>query len=85
MEIQDEIRDYIVENMLFGDGQKLGADTSFQEGGILDSTGFLEVITFVEGRYGIRIADREMVPENFGTLHKITQFIKGKINEKTAA
>ena len=85
MEIQNEIRDYIIENILFGDGQKLETDTSFQESGILDSLGFLEIITFVEEKFSIEIADSEVVPENLGTLRKISSFIKKKLNEKTTA
>ncbi len=85
MEIQNEIRDYIIENILFGDGEKLETDTSFQESGILDSLGLLEIITFVEEKFSIEIADSEVVPENLGTLRKISSFVKKKLNEKTAA
>lgn len=79
MEIQNEIRDYIIENIFFGDGQKLETDTSFQESGILDSLGLLEIITFVEEKFSIEIADSEVVPENLGTLRKISGFVKKKI------
>ena len=58
MNIQQTIHDYIVDNILFGDGEKLTEEVSFQESGILDSTGFLELITFAETRFGIRIAPR---------------------------
>ena len=82
MKIQNEIQNYIVENILFGDGQKLETDTSFQEGGILDSIGFLELITFVEGKFDIKIADEEVIPENLDTLRKISDFVKKKIDGK---
>lgn len=85
MEILKEIREYIVENILFGDGQALEIDTPFQEGGILDSTGFLEIITFVEERFGIEIADSEVVPENLGTLRGISGFVARKVGEKVIA
>ena len=85
MEVQNQIRDYIVENILFGDEQRLEADTSFQAGGILDSTGFLEIITFVEERFGIKIEDSEVVPENFSTLRKLSDFVRVKLQEKSAA
>jgi len=83
MIIQNEIRDYIVENILFGDRQKLEADTLFQENGVLDSIGFLEIITFVEGKFGIEIADNEVVPENLGSLQRISNFVEKKLREKT--
>jgi acyl carrier protein len=83
MEIQNEIRDFIVENILFGDGHRLETDTPFQENGILDSIGFLEIITFVEGQFGIEIADNEVVPENLGSLRRISNFVEKKLNEKS--
>lgn len=85
MNTQGEIRQYILDNILFGDGEKLGADTSFQEGGILDSTGFLELITFVEEKYGIEVSDSELVPENFDTLSKMSSFVDRKRRGNTSA
>ncbi|HNT37272.1 MAG TPA: acyl carrier protein [bacterium] len=84
MKILDEIRGYIMENILFGDEPKLEMDTLFHEGGILDSTGFLEIITFVEERFEIKIADSEVIPENLGTLRRISNFVETKLREKTA-
>lgn len=84
MEIQDTIREYIVENILFGDGQRLEMDTLFHEGGVLDSTGVLEIITFVEERFDIRIADSEVIPENLGTLRRISGFVETKLRGKAA-
>jgi len=83
MQIQSEIRNYIIENILFGDDELLDIDTSFQENGILDSIGFLEIITFVEGKFGIEIADNEVIPENLGSLRRISDFVEKKLNEKT--
>ncbi|MCP4261209.1 MAG: acyl carrier protein [Planctomycetes bacterium] len=82
MQIQSEIRNYIIENILFGDEELLDVDTSFQENGILDSLGFLEIITFVEEKFGIEIADNEVVPENLGSLRRISSFVEEKLNEK---
>jgi len=83
MNVEQEIRHYIVEDILFGDGQKLQKETSFQEHGIIDSVGFLDLITFIEGKYGISIKDDEIVPQNFDSLQKITRFVKWKLNEKS--
>lgn len=85
MKILNEIRGYIVENILFGEGQGLEADTPLHESGILDSTGFLEIITFVEEKFGIEIADSEVVPENLGTLRRLSDFVARKTAEKIAA
>jgi len=83
--ILDTIRGYIVENILFGDGQMLESDTSLHESGVLDSTGILEVITFVEEEFGIHIADDEVVPENLGTLGQISSFVRRKLDAKASA
>ena len=79
MSVQHEIRNYIAENILFGDAGKLDENVSFQESSILDSTGFLELITFVEEQYGIDIADDELVPEHFDTLRKMSTFVEQKL------
>ena len=60
------VRGFVVENFLFGDGAKLKEDTQFLESGIIDSTGMLELINFLEETYGITIDDEELVPENPG-------------------
>lgn len=78
MDIQQEIRSYIVDKILFDDGEILDEDISFQESGALDSTGFLELITFIEERFGIEISDRELIPENFDTLRKVAGFVQSK-------
>jgi len=85
MTVLQEIRSYIVDNILFGDGDRLEEDVSFQASGILDSTGFLELITFVEEKFGIEIADSELVPENFDTLRKMSAFVEERLGPETAA
>jgi acyl carrier protein len=84
MNVQHRIRDYIKENILFGDGDKLDENVSFQESGILDSTGFLELITFVEEQFGVDIADDELVPEHFDTVGKMSAFVEQKLASKAA-
>ena len=85
MGVEQEIRKYIVEDILYGDGEKLSEDTSFQESGILDSMGFLSLITFVEEKYAIQIKDREIIPENFDSLHKIAGFVEQKLEKYSDA
>ena len=75
-----EIREFIVANFLFGqEGQGIAADQSFLESGIIDSTGLLELVSFVEQKYGISIGDRELVPENLDSLQNISQFVSRKL------
>ena len=84
MSVQQEIYTHIVDNILFGDAERLDENVSFQESSILDSTGFLELITFVEERFGVEIADEELIPEHFDTLGKMARFVDGKLNSKAA-
>ena len=82
MEVEQEIRRYIIENILFEDADNLDENISFQESGILDSMGFLELITFIEAKYDIKIQDTELTPENFDTLQKMSSFVEKKLNMK---
>jgi acyl carrier protein len=72
------VKAYIVENFLFGDDRRIGPDTDFLENGILDSTGVLELVGFLEEKFGIRVEDDEVVPDNLNSLEKIARFISKK-------
>lgn len=81
-----EIREFIVSNFLFGqEGDGLADDQSFLESGVIDSTGLLELVSFVEQRYGISIADKELVPENLDSLRNISQFVARKLEAVEAS
>ena len=82
MEYTHDIRNYIVENFLFGDGKDLEEDTSFLENGILDSTGIMELVAFVEKSFEIKVEDEELLPENFDTISAIAEYLKRKRNGK---
>lgn len=75
----EQIRQYILENFLFStDISQLGLDESFLDRGLIDSTGMLEVILFLEEAFGVKVADREMVPENLDSVNRIAAFIERK-------
>lgn len=76
------IREFVVVNFLFGEEGKIGDDTSFLESGIIDSTGLLELVGFLEERFGIRVADEELVPENLDSLSNISAYLAGKLDGK---
>lgn len=84
MSIKEQIREYIRDNVLLGDGDVLDENVSFTESGILDSTGFLGLITFAEATFEIDISDDELDPENLETLSKISGFVERKLAEKNA-
>lgn len=85
MQYLDTVRNFIVENFLFGDGKALKEDTSFLEDGIIDSTGILELVFFLEETYGMKIEDDELVPENMDSLQNIARFLERKLSESPAA
>ena len=75
-----EIRQFIVEVFAFGDESALVSDdTSLLESRVLDSTDVLELIVFVEGRFGIKVEDDEVVPENFDSVNKVEDFVTRKL------
>jgi acyl carrier protein len=80
MDYRQEIRVFIVENFLYGDGQLLDDEGSLLEKGIMDSTGILELIAFLEQTFEIQVNDEEIVPDNLDSLVRIEKFLKGKIN-----
>lgn len=72
------LRDYIVNNFLFGDDQGLDDTTSFLESGIIDSTGILEVIGFLEDNFNIKVTDEELIPENLDSIGVIMCYLERK-------
>ena len=72
------IRKFVIDNYLFGEEGKLGDDDSFMETGIVDSTGILELVRFLESTYGIKVADEELIPDNLDSVKKIVSFIQVK-------
>lgn len=77
--IETEVRQYILDNFLFGRTEvEVSSDASFLDLGIIDSTGVLELITFLEDKYQIKIEDEELVPANLDSLNGITRFVEAK-------
>lgn len=64
--------------MFSTDASLLGPDDSFLERGLIDSTGMLEVILFLEESFGVKVADDEMVPGNLDSVNRIAAFIERK-------
>jgi acyl carrier protein len=78
--IAREIKDFVVTNFLFGQqGAGLADDQSFLESGVIDSTGVLELVAFLEQRYGIAVADRELLPENLDSVQNVSRFVARKL------
>jgi acyl carrier protein len=77
-EFKDTITNFIIDNFLFGDDEGLADDISFLEEGIIDSTGILELITFLEEEFSIEIEDEEMIPENLDSINNLLVFLNKK-------
>lgn len=74
-----EVREYVVENFLLGeDEEELSNSDSFLESGLIDSTGILELIAFLEETYDVEIEDEEMIPENLDSVERVARFIASK-------
>ena len=78
--IQKQIWDFILENFLYGETDNgLNETDSFLEKGIIDSTGILELIAFIEQTYEIQIEDEELIPENLDSLNNVASFVQKKL------
>ena len=78
MDIKERVRQFIIENFYVSDAAALKDDASLITAGVVDSTGMLEVITFLESEYGISIDDTDMTPENLETIGRIAKFVAQK-------
>lgn len=77
--IKDQVRQYIVDNFIMGSDEQPFSDAdSLLELHIVDSTGFLELIVFIEDTFGIQVADEDMVPENLDGLNAIETYVNRK-------
>ena len=78
MNPKKEIREFVIASLLFGDGASLADETSFLDSGIVDSTGMMEIIMFIEEHYRIKVQPEEMMPENLDSVNQIAAFILRK-------
>ena len=77
--LRDRIRTFVLENYLFtNDTSAIGLDDSLLDRGIVDSTGMLEIIAFIEDDLGVRMEDDEMVPENLDSINRIAKFVESR-------
>ena len=79
MNIEERIRTFILKNLYFAEGSALSDDVSFLAEGIIDAMGALELVTFVESEFGIRIDMSEVVVKNFDSIAKLANFVRRKL------
>jgi acyl carrier protein len=78
VEIGSEIRDFVVTNFLFGKGDDLSDDESLLDNGAIDSTGVLELVSYLQERFDFHVEDDEIVPANLDSIHKLADYVGRK-------
>ena len=81
MVIRDEVKQFVMNNLLFGQADGLDEQDSFLDRGIIDSTGVLELINFIEDHFGVRVQDSDLVPENLDSIQRVSRFVEIKLSE----
>lgn len=82
-QVRQQVREYVLDNFLMGGGNELKDGDSFMDNHIVDSTGFLELVAFLEETFGFRIEDQEMVPENLDSLNNISRFVCARLTAQS--
>lgn len=85
-DIEPQIREFIVDNFLLGqDASALEGDASFTDTGVIDSTGVLELVGFLEDTFEIQVADEDMSVENLDSLNRVVAFVGKKVAAQGAS
>jgi acyl carrier protein len=79
MQVKEQLRSFMIENFLFGRPLELTDDDSLQDAGIIDSTGVLELVTWLETQFGVVVGDDELLPENLDSINRLSRFLQSKL------
>jgi len=86
LSIEQDVRSFIQNNLLFGQELTFNDEDSFLEAGIIDSTGILELVHFLEEQYGLKVEDNELSPENLDSVSRVGMYVRTKDStHRTAA
>lgn len=78
-DVAGKVKAFVVDRFLYGQGgDQLGATDSFLQRNLMDSTGVLELVAWLEESYTIQVADQELIPDNLDSIDKIAAFVKKK-------
>jgi|RhiMethySRZTD1v2_1073278.scaffolds.fasta_scaffold454156_2 acyl carrier protein len=78
--VKSQVRQYVMDNFLMGQGAKIGDDESFMASHVIDSVGVLELIAFLEERFRIKVEDDEMIPDNLDSLNGVGRYLARKLH-----
>jgi acyl carrier protein len=73
--VREQVRDFVCTNFLFNTVAPISDDSSLMEQGIIDETGVLELVMFVEEAYGVQVDEADLIPENFDSIDRISSYI----------
>jgi len=80
MALNDDLRKFVTDNFMYGKPYEgFADDDSFIEQGIIDSTAVMELVAFLEGRYGIRLQDQDLVPDNLDSINNLARFVENRL------
>jgi len=80
MPLNDELRRFVTENFMFGKvGNGFADGDSFLERGIIDSTGVMELVAFLEEQYGIKLHDEDLIPDNLDSINGLARFVESRL------
>jgi acyl carrier protein len=86
METERELRNFVVDNFLFGQADESFSNTdSFLEKGLIDSMGIMTLVEFVRDKFAIAVEDEELIPENWDSVQRIAIFVQNKLSAESAA
>jgi acyl carrier protein len=85
VEIEEQLREFLTNNFIFDQAFQLGPDDSLMENSIVDSTGVLELIMWLETNFGISVEDSEVLPDNLDSVRFLTSYIHRKLQPTLAA
>jgi acyl carrier protein len=81
-EIGTSVSKFISKTFLFDETKKVGENVSLLGTGVIDSTGVLELISFLESTFSVKFADNELVGDNFDSIDKIQNFMHEKLSRR---
>ena len=84
-DVKPAVRQFLLDNFLMGSNAAIADDTSFMKAHVLDSSGFMELILFLEETFGVKVADSELLPENLDSLNNIDEFVARKHDRRVVA
>ena len=79
MEIENKIRQFILNNLYYAEESVIRAEDSFLETGVIDSMGVMELVSFIQSEFAIEVAQPEIVVENFDSISKLAAFVRRKL------